>query len=68
MPSSAVQFHSGPFTSALCFVGTQIPVKTLFVHILKGETLDEYLEKHPSITPNLAFKVLEDSYKSLLTQ
>lgn len=66
MTSSAIEFPSGALTSVPCFVGTQIPVKTLFVDLINGGTLDEYLERNPAITPNLAFKVLEDSYRSLL--
>jgi uncharacterized protein (DUF433 family) len=49
-------------------VGTQIPIKTLFDYIVKGETLEEYLEQYPSVPPTLAAKVLEDSRKWLLTQ
>ena len=68
MNSSAIEFPSGSHVLVPCFVGTEIPVKSLFAHLVKGASLDEYLEKYPSITPNLAFKVLEDSYRSLLTR
>jgi len=68
MISSAVHLHSVLFTAVPCFVGTQIPIKTLFDYIVKGETLDEYLEQYPSVPPRLAVKVLEDSRTSLLTK
>lgn len=68
MISSAIHLHSVLFTTVPCFVGTQIPVKTLFDYLVKGETLEEYLEQYPSVPHTLAAKVLEDSRKWLLSR
>jgi uncharacterized protein (DUF433 family) len=61
--SSAVHLHPVLFTMVPCFVGTQIPVKTLFDHLHAGSTLDEYLEQYPSVPQKLAIKLLQDSIK-----
>ena len=66
--SSAIHIQYVLFAAVPCFVGTRIPVKSLFDYLLKGERLDEYLEQYPSVPRALAIKVLDDSRKSLLTR
>lgn len=65
MISSAVHLHTVLFNVVPCFVGTQIPVQTLFDHLYAGSTLDEYLEQYPSVPPKLAVKLLQDSIRDL---
>ena len=49
------------------FKGTRVPVKTLFEYLENNYTLDEFLECFPSVTRELARRVLESSETALLT-
>ncbi|MGH7975113.1 MAG: DUF433 domain-containing protein [Limisphaerales bacterium] len=49
------------------FKGTRVPVKTLFEYLENNYTLDEFLECFPSVTRELACRVLESSESALLT-
>ena len=49
------------------FRGTRVPVKTLFEYLENNYTLDEFLECFPSVTRQLARRVLESSESALLT-
>jgi uncharacterized protein (DUF433 family) len=49
------------------FKGTRVPVKTLFEYLENNYTLDEFLECFPSVTRELARRVLKSSESALLT-
>ena len=49
------------------FKGTRVPVKTLFVYIENDYSLEEFLECFPSVSRELALRVLERSEQSLLS-
>jgi uncharacterized protein (DUF433 family) len=49
------------------FKGTRVPVKSLFDYLENNYTLDEFLECFPSVTRELARRVLESSESALLT-
>lgn len=49
------------------FKGTRVPVKTLFDYLENNYTLDEFLECFPSVTRDLARRILESSESALLT-
>ena len=49
------------------FKGTHVPVKTLFEYLERNYTLDEFLECFPSVTRELACRVLERSESALLS-
>jgi DNA sulfur modification protein DndE len=49
------------------FKGTRVPVKTLFEYLENNYSLDEFLECFPSVTRELARRVLESSESALLT-
>ncbi len=49
-----------------CFVGTRVPVKSLFDYLEAGDTLDEFLEQFPTVTHEVAVNVLEASRQALL--
>ncbi len=49
------------------FKGTRVPVKTLFEYLENNYSLDEFLECFPSVTRELARRVLESSESTLLT-
>jgi uncharacterized protein (DUF433 family) len=41
------------------FVGTRVPVKSLYDHLEAGDTLDEFLESFPSVSREQAVAALE---------
>ncbi len=41
------------------FVGTRVPLKSLYDHLEAGDTLDEFLESFPSVSRELAVTALE---------
>jgi uncharacterized protein (DUF433 family) len=49
------------------FKGTRVPVRTLFEYLENNYTLEEFLECFPSVTRELACRVLESSESALLT-
>ena len=49
------------------FKGTRVPVKTLFEYLENNYTLDQFLECFPSVTRDLARRVLESSESALLS-
>ncbi|MBS0316166.1 MAG: DUF433 domain-containing protein [Proteobacteria bacterium] len=65
--SSAIQIQYVLFAAVPCFVGTRIPVKSLFDFLLRGDSLHEYLEQYPSVPRALAVKVIQDSSRALLS-
>ncbi len=49
------------------FKGTRVPVKTLFDYLERDYTLEEFLECFPSVTREMACRLLERSESALLT-
>lgn len=49
------------------FSGTRVPVKTLFDYLEANYTLEEFIECFPSVTREMACRVLERSESALLT-
>lgn len=45
------------------FKGTRVPVESLFDHVEKGGTIDEFLEDFPSVSRNQAVGVMEIAAK-----
>ena len=45
------------------FKGTRVPVETLFTHLEKGVSLDEFLEDFPTVTKEQAVSLLEIAEK-----
>lgn len=48
------------------FKGTRVPVKTLFEYLEANYTLEEFLECFPSVTREMACRLLERSESALL--
>ena len=61
--------HSDPETlgGTPVFVGTRVPVQSLFDYIEGGETLDEFLQQFPSVTRERAIATLDAARDTLLT-
>jgi len=49
------------------FIGTRVPVNTLFEYLENDYSLEEFLECFPSVSRDLARKVLERSEQALLS-
>jgi uncharacterized protein (DUF433 family) len=49
------------------FVGTRVPVQSLFDYLEGGDTLDEFLRQFPSVRRERAIEALEIARRTLLT-
>lgn len=47
------------------FIGTRVPIRTLFDYIEGGETLQEFLQQFPSVKREQAIAVLETAFTSI---
>jgi len=50
------------------FMGTRVPVETLFDHLEAGITIDAFLEDFPSVTKEQAIALLDYASKLLNTK
>ncbi|MEI6720918.1 MAG: DUF433 domain-containing protein [Betaproteobacteria bacterium] len=50
------------------FVGTRVPVRSLFDYIEGGETLDEFLRQFPSVNREQAIAALDLACDSLVAE
>jgi uncharacterized protein (DUF433 family) len=48
------------------FKGTRVPVKTLFDYLASNYTLEEFIDCFPSVTREMACRMLERSETALL--
>ena len=48
------------------FMGTRVPVQSLFDHLEAGDSIDDFLEGFPSVTREQVIGVLELSREKLL--
>jgi uncharacterized protein (DUF433 family) len=62
--------HSDPdiLSGTPVFVGTRVPVQSLFDYIEGGDTLDEFLRQFPSVQREQAIATLEIARESLVTR
>ncbi len=61
MSSQPAVVHSDPeiLGGTPVFVGTRVPVKTLYDYLEAGDSLDEFLNDFPSVTRDMAVAALE---------
>jgi uncharacterized protein (DUF433 family) len=61
MPAEPPIIHSDPdiLGGVPVFVGTRVPVKTLYDYLEGGDSLDEFLNDFPSVTREHAIAALE---------
>jgi len=57
--SEVVHSDSGILGGTPVFVGTRVPVRSLFDYLEAGETLDEFLRQFPSVKREQAIAALE---------
>jgi uncharacterized protein (DUF433 family) len=63
---TAVDRSPGKLGGQWCFAGTRMPVVSLFEHLDKGTTIDEFLEWFPEVTPEHVHEVLAFTKASLV--
>ncbi len=61
----AVDRNPQKLGGAWCFVSTRVPVLSLFEHLDKGSTIDEFLEWFPEVSPEHAHEVIAFAKASL---
>lgn len=47
------------------FIGTRVPVRSLFDYLEGGDTLDEFLHQFPSVKHDQVIAVLDAAYESI---
>ena len=67
MQSKVISIKPDTVSGTPCFVGTRVPIKSLFDYLEAGDDLDEFLDQFPSVTREAAIQLLEDSRNALLT-
>ncbi len=50
------------------FIGSRVPIQTLFDYIEGGDGLNEFLNDYPTISKDLALEVLQMAKKSLTSE
>jgi uncharacterized protein (DUF433 family) len=53
-------------SGAPCFVGTRVPVKSLFDYLEAGDSLCHFLDQFPTVTRDVAVHILTESRLALL--
>ena len=61
MPITPAVVHSDPeiLGGTPVFIGTRVPVKSLYDYLEAGDSLHEFLESFPSVTKEQAIATLE---------
>jgi len=50
------------------FIGTRVPIQTLFDYVEGGDTLEEFLDDYPGVSMEQAVEVIEMAKKTLTTE
>ncbi len=50
------------------FIGTRVPVKSLFDHLEAGDSIEDFLDGFPSVKRELVVALLEESKAHALAQ
>ena len=68
MPTKPSVVHSDPeiLSGTPVFIGTRVPVQSLFDYLEGGETLDDFLKQFPSVRREQAIAALDLARDSLL--
>ena len=69
-PTKSAVVHINPeiMSGAPVFVGTRVPVQSLFDYLEGGDTLGEFLRQFPSVTRDQAIAALELARETLFTR
>ena len=50
------------------FIGTRVPIQTLFDYMEGGDSINEFLDDYPNVSKDAAIQVLEMAKKSLTSE
>jgi uncharacterized protein (DUF433 family) len=66
--SKTVIYHSDPkiLGGTMVFVGTRVPIQSLFDHLEAGDSIDEFLEGFPSVKRDRVIALLHEFKHKLL--
>jgi len=67
MNSDIINIDPDILSGTPVFKGTRVPIETLFLHLEKGISLNEFLEDFPSVSKTQAIKALEHAESLLIT-
>ena len=67
MHSKVVGIKTDTVSGTPCFVGTRVPIKSLFDYLEAGDNLENFLDQFHSVTREAAIQLLEDSRPALLS-
>lgn len=67
IPKDVVQSDPEILGGTPVFIGTRVPVQSLFDYLEGGETLDEFLRQFPSVKREQALAALEIARDSVLS-
>jgi uncharacterized protein (DUF433 family) len=61
-------YHSNPkiLGGDPVFIGTRVPIQSLFAHLEAGESIDEFLEGFPSVKREQVISLLKEFRKKIL--
>ena len=61
-------YHSQPeiLGGTLVFIGTRVPIQSLFDHLEAGDSIDDFLEGFPSVKRAQVIALLEHSRQQLV--
>jgi uncharacterized protein (DUF433 family) len=66
MQSQYITQNAQLMSGTPCFVGTRVPVKSLFDYLEAGDSLDEFLDQFPTVRREVAVHVLAESRLALM--
>jgi uncharacterized protein (DUF433 family) len=60
-------YHSDPaiLGGEPVFIGTRVPIQSLFAHLEAGESIDEFLEGFPSVKREQVISLLQESQRKI---
>lgn len=64
--ASITQRHPEILSGIPVFVGTRVPVRSLFDYLEGGDTLEEFLRQFPSVKREQAIAVLDAAYERVI--
>ena len=63
--SGVTHRHPEILSGTLVFVGTRVPVRSLFDYLEVGDTLEEFLRQFPSVKREQTIAVLDAAYEKV---
>jgi uncharacterized protein (DUF433 family) len=66
-PKSVVSIDNDVMGGTPVFVGTRVPVQSLFDYLEGGETVDEFLRQFPSVDRKQAVAALQMAQDSIIS-